>query len=63
MNNKTVKKGLLPYVFLLSFIIVCLLIFLFVKFVIPNLFESIELMLSNIPIYINNIYDWLMSIF
>ena len=27
MNNKTVKKGLLPYVFLLSFIIVCLLIF------------------------------------
>ena len=27
MNNKTVKKGLLPYVFLLSFIIICLLVF------------------------------------
>ena len=27
MNNKTVKKGLLPYVFLLAFIIICLLIF------------------------------------
>ncbi|MBQ6495314.1 MAG: ATP-dependent zinc metalloprotease FtsH [Bacilli bacterium] len=27
MNNKTVKKGLLPYVFLLTFIIICLLVF------------------------------------
>ena len=27
MNNKTVKRGLFPYVFLLAFIIVCLLIF------------------------------------
>ena len=27
MNNKTVKKGLFPYVFLFCFIIVCLLIF------------------------------------
>ncbi len=27
MNNKTGKKGLLPYVFLLTFIIICLLIF------------------------------------
>ena len=27
MNNKTVKKGLLPYVFLFTFIIICLLIF------------------------------------
>ena len=27
MNNKTVKKGLLPYIFLFIFIIVCLLIF------------------------------------
>jgi len=27
MNNKTVKKGLFPYVFLFCFILVCLLIF------------------------------------
>ena len=27
MNNKTVKRGLFPYVFLLIFILVCLLIF------------------------------------
>jgi len=27
MNNKTVKKGLFPYIFLFCFIIVCLLIF------------------------------------
>ena len=27
MNNKTVKKGLLPYIFLLLFIIICLLMF------------------------------------
>ena len=27
MNNKTVKKGLFPYVFLFCFIIICLLVF------------------------------------
>ena len=27
MNNKAVKKGLFPYIFLFCFIIVCLLIF------------------------------------
>lgn len=47
----------------ITYFIVCILIFSFIKFVIPNLLESIEIMLSNIPVYINNIYDWLKDIF
>ena len=31
---------------------------LFIKFVIPSLLDSLEVMLLNVPTYLNNIYDY-----
>ena len=59
-NHKKFERILSIFI---TYFIVSILIFLFIKFVIPNLLESIEVMITNIPIYINNIYDWLKSIF
>ncbi len=46
----------------LTYLSAIIIIFLFIKFVIPSLFDSLNLMLTNIPIYINNIYDYLKDI-
>lgn len=42
-----------------TYLIAIVVIALFIKFVIPSLFESIQMMLTNIPIYLNNIYMYL----
>ncbi len=41
-----------------TYLLAIILIVLFFKFVVPSLFESINLMLTNVPVYINNIYDY-----
>ncbi len=41
-----------------TYLLAISLIVLFFKFVVPSLFESINLMLTNVPVYINNIYDY-----
>lgn len=41
-----------------TYFLAILLILLFVQFVVPSLFESVNLMLTNIPVYVNNIYDY-----
>lgn len=46
----------------LTYTIAFLLIVLFIKFVIPSLLESLNMMLLNIPIYVENIYDYLKEI-
>lgn len=45
-----------------TYLLALVIILLFIKFVIPSLFDSINLMLTNIPMYINNIYDYLKDI-
>lgn len=42
-----------------TYLLAFILIILFIEFVVPSLFESINLMLTNIPIYVNNIYEYL----
>lgn len=46
----------------ITYTLAIVIIVLFIKFVIPSLFDSLNLMLSNIPVYINNIYDYLKDI-
>ncbi len=41
----------------LTYLTTFLIIVLFVKFVIPSLFDSLNMMLTNIPAYLNNLYD------
>lgn len=58
-NKKRVTQILAIFVtYLLAFVLLAL----FVEFVVPSLFESINLMLTNIPIYLKNIYHYLQDI-
>lgn len=43
----------------LTYLSAIVVIFLFIEFVIPSFFDSLNLMITNVPIYINNIYDYL----
>lgn len=43
----------------LTYLLAFLMIVLFIKFVIPSLFDSLNMMITNIPIYLNNIYSYL----
>ena len=45
-----------------TYFLAAVVLFLFIKFVLPSLFESLEMMITNIPIYINNIYEYLKDI-
>lgn len=45
-----------------TYIIACLFVFLMIKFVVPSLFKSIEIMISSIPTYLDKAYDFLKSI-
>ncbi len=42
-----------------TYFVTFVLIYLFIKFVIPSLLDSLQVMVTNIPSYINNIYDYL----
>lgn len=55
IKNKT-KFSRIMAIFL-TYLIAFVMIVLFVKFVIPSLFDSLNMMLTNVPVYINNIYD------
>lgn len=58
-NKDRVKRiSAIFMTYLLAFIVIVL----FFKFVVPSLFDSINLMITNIPIYINNIYNYLKDI-
>lgn len=62
--KKAKRKEKLPRMFaiFITYTLAIVIIVLFIKFVIPSLFDSLNLMLSNIPVYINNIYDYLKDI-
>ena len=42
-----------------TYLLALVLIWLFIEFVVPSLLESLNLMVTNIPTYVNNIYDYL----
>ena len=58
--NKRMSRvlGIFVTYFLVGFIIL-----LFIQFVIPSFFESLEVMLSNVPVYLNKVYEYLRNIF
>lgn len=58
-NKKKISRML---AILLTYLATFVIIALFIRFVIPGLFDSLNLMLSNIPMYINGIYDKLIDI-
>lgn len=60
MKNKKKKARIMAIT--LTYLLALIMIVLFIEFVIPSLLESINLMLTNIPKYINNIYDYLKDI-
>ncbi len=45
-----------------TYLILIFLIVIFIWFFIPNLFESINIMLTNIPKYLENIFDWVRKV-
>ncbi len=55
-NKERVKRISAIFV---TYLLALVIIWLFIEFVVPSLFDSINLMLANIPVYINNIYDYL----
>lgn len=61
-KHKFTKNASRIFAIFLTYLFTFALIVLIISFVIPSLFDSINMMLSNIPIYINNIYDYLKSI-
>lgn len=46
----------------ITYLLALVLIVLFIEFVVPSLFDSINLMLTNIPTYLKNIYHYLQDI-
>lgn len=55
-KNSKIERALSIFI---TYFIVLSILFLAVKFVIPNLLDSLQIMITNIPIYVNNIYDYL----
>ena len=50
----TRNKNYTPVIIL----ILIILVVIFIWFFIPNLIESLNIMLTNIPKYLENIFDW-----
>lgn len=61
-NIRNKKKISRIFAITLTYLIALITIILFFKFVLPSLFESLNMMLTNIPMYINNIYDYLKGV-
>ncbi len=61
-KNKKNKKLANILAIFLTYLLMAVFIISFCKFVIPSLLESLNLMITNIPVYINNIYDYLKEI-
>lgn len=61
-DNKEHKKFKRVFAIFLTVFAVCLFVILLIIFVIPNLLDSLELMVTNVPTYINNIYNWLKGV-
>ena len=62
-DKKDHKKFRKAFAIILTYLIVLLVITLAIIFVIPNLLESIQVMITNVPSYVNSIYEWLKDIF
>ncbi len=56
---KKFQRGISIFV---TYFVMSITVFFLIKFVVPSLLESIEMMMTNIPIYINNIYEFLKDI-
>ncbi len=60
MKNKK-KISRIAAIFM-TYLLAFLIIVLFIEFVVPSLFDSLNVMLTNIPMYVNNIYDYLKDV-
>ncbi len=55
------KKARMMAIFV-TYLLFFTLIVLFFRFVLPSLFDSLNMMLTNIPVYLNNIYNYLKNL-
>lgn len=55
----SVVRGIAIFI---TYVLTLLLIALVLKFFLPSLLDSLNMMLNNIPMYINNVYDYLKDI-
>lgn len=62
-NRKANKRMSRVLGIFITYFLVGFIIFLFIQFVIPSFFESLEVMLSNVPVYLNKVYEYLRNIF
>ena len=62
-NGKANKRMSRVLGIFITYFLVGFIIFLFIQFVIPSFFESLEVMLSNVPVYLNKVYEYLRNIF
>ena len=62
-DNKEHKKFKKVFAIVLTYFIILLILTLVIVFVIPNLLESIQLMITNIPSYVNSVYEYLKEMF
>ena len=62
-DGKEHKKFKKAFAIVLTYLIVLLVLTLVIIFVLPNLLESIQILITNIPAYVNSVYEWLKEIF
>ncbi|HBA38053.1 MAG TPA: AI-2E family transporter [Firmicutes bacterium] len=58
-NRKRLSRALSIFI---TYFITAAIIVLFIRFVVPSLIDSLNVMIANIPMYVNNIYDKLLSL-
>lgn len=62
-DNKEHKKFKKAFAIVLTYLILLIILTLLIIFVLPNLLESIQVLITNIPAYVNSVYVWLKEIF
>lgn len=62
-DNKEHKKFKKVFAIVLTYLIVLLIVTLTIIFVLPNLLESIQILITNVPSYVNSVYEWLKDVF
>lgn len=62
-DNKEHKKFKKAFAIVLTYLIVLLIVVLVIIFVLPNLLESVQILITNVPSYVNSVYEWLKEMF
>ena len=58
-NDKKAKKMSRILSIIVTYIVIAALFILFIIFVLPSLLDSLQMLVTNVPTYVNNIYDYL----